>query len=179
MTLLKLPTVLVANPHWYDYLHHIKVETDGSLEMVDGGGQVINAVVKGRLTISPLTDTQAEFSVTKLAEYHPYKKGEKIRNLPDFSTKLTREDGIFAFKLEMFGRNISPDEQICFLYRTRYVFEVDPLLCVQENQRGNLYNMTENRDFVNSVCIYYSRHDRQEMSLRELKKLGFESYLQT
>lgn len=177
MTFLKLPTVLVANPHWYDYLHHIKIETDGSLEMVDGGGQVINAVVKGRLTISPITDTQAEFSITKLAEYHPYKKGEKIRNLPDFSTKLTREDGIFAFYEQMFGRPKNPDERPCLLYRTRYVFEVDPLLYVEENQRGNLYNMTENRDFKNSVRVYYARDDREEMTVKALKKLGFESYL--
>lgn len=176
MELLKLPTVLVANPHWYDYLHHIKVETDGSLEMVDGGGQVINATVRGQLTIAPLTDTQAEAAFTKLAEYHPYKK-VKIRNLPDFSTNLTREDGIFAFYEQMFGRPKNPDDRPCLLYRTRYVFEVDPLLCVQENQRGNLYNMTENRDFKNSVRFYYARDDMEELTLKALKKLGFESYL--
>ncbi len=176
MTFLKLPTVLSANPHWYDYLHFLDINANGSLKMVDGGGQVVNATVKGRLTISPLTDTQAEISLTKLAEYHPYKKG-KIRDLPDFTTKLTQEDGIFAFYEQMFGRPKNPDDRRCLLYRTRYVFEVDPLLCVEENQRGNLYNMTENRDFKNSVRFYYARDDMEELTLKALKKLGFESYL--
>lgn len=176
MELLKLPTVLVANPHWYDYLHHIKVETDGSLEMVDGGGQVINAAVRGHIKVFPLTDTQAETSFTDLIEFNPYTQ-EKIGDLPDFKTTLTKEDGIYAFYWEIFGRPKNPDDRRCLLYKTRYVFEVDPLLCVQENQRGNLYNMTENRDFKNSVRVYYARDDKEEMTLKALKKLGFESYL--
>lgn len=170
MTLLMLPNVLVANPHWYDYLHHFKLDEDGSVEMVDGGGQVINAVVRGKVAISPLNDTEADISFSKLVEYNPYQKKEKIRDLPDFATTFTKEEGIYAFYEETFGRIDDPDKVPCLLYRVRYVFEADPLQCVAENQQGNLYNMTENRDFVNSVRVYYARDGAERLSLRELRK---------
>jgi hypothetical protein len=68
-------------------LHHFKISEDGSVEMVDGGGQVINAVVRGKFAISPLTDTEANVLFTQLIEINPYQRDEKVRDLPDFELR--------------------------------------------------------------------------------------------
>lgn len=173
-SLLPLPSVLVANPHWYDYLHFLDVKPDGQLKMVDGGGQVINAKVRGQFSMIPLSDTQAEITFTQLANYNPYQKNNPPEPLPDFKTTITKEQGVFLFRQEVIWRIADPDDHPYLMYRTRYVFEVDPLACVADHQRGNLYHLTENKDFLNSVCIYYARHDQQELTFKQVKNLDFD-----
>lgn len=80
----------------------------------------------------------------------------------------------FPFKEEAGWRHDIPDQHPCLLYRVLYVFDFDPLTLVTINQSGNLYYMTENRDFINSVHFYYLLDDRQDLLLSELRELNID-----
>jgi hypothetical protein len=173
MSLLTLPANLYANPQWYDYLHRIELTADGAVNMWDGGGQVLTAEVHGQFTISEINETQAEIAFTGLAEYNPYREDEKLGDLPDAKVTFTKETGTFIFRQELVWGPPDPEAYPYLLYRTRYVFDSDPLAVVADNQWGTLYHMTEQKDFVESVRFYYLRDDEQKLTFKELKGLGY------
>ena len=44
----KPPRILSANPHYYDYIHYMSFEEDGTIELSDGGGQFMNFEATGK-----------------------------------------------------------------------------------------------------------------------------------
>lgn len=166
------PNVYIANPQFYDYLHLIEFKADGSVEMVDGAGQVLNTLAHGRYRVRNIDASTAEVEFYDLVQVNPYKRQEKRGDVEDFRVKVVKEEGSFPFREETVWRIEDEDEWPCLLYRSRYVFEFDPLGFGRSNQMGNLYYLLENKELVESVRYYYIRDEGQRLTVRELEALG-------
>jgi hypothetical protein len=163
---------MAANPYYYDYIHSLYFEDDGTVELVDGAGQLVNAVATGKYRVHKIDIDSGEVEFYNLVEVNPYKNNKKIRKLKPFTVRFFREEGIFPFRQEIVWRIDNEDEWPCLLYKARYVFESDPLSFARENQARNLYYLTENKDLFDSACYYYSRKDGQELTAKEMLDLG-------
>jgi hypothetical protein len=42
--------IFAANPNYYDYIHEVELNVDGTCRMMDGGGQTVNLVLTGNYT---------------------------------------------------------------------------------------------------------------------------------
>src|SRR5262249_41082206 len=142
-----------ANPHYYDYLHYVDFKTfltgektSGQLEMADGAGQRMNALIKGTFTLQPGDDEQSiKVLIDELVEWDwmeqvPIEDGEKF---PSIIVTIRKEEGVFPFREQIVWNLENEDRHPCLLYRTRYLFDVDPLEMFSERREGNLYNMFE------------------------------------
>ena len=161
------PTRLSANPQFYDYLHCLDFESDGSIQMIDGGGQVINTKARGKYRISQADGTSFEVHFTELVETDPYEDDKIIDQLDDFSVSYKKQEGLFAFRQEVVWRIDDETKWPCLLYPSRYLFDVDPLEFGNPNQDHNLYFILENKDFRKSIHYYYARSDAQELPDRK------------
>jgi hypothetical protein len=167
-----IPSVLVADPHVYDYMHFLSFERGNKVEMVDGGGQVINAEAKGHFKILPVSAVQADVEFYDLAEHHTYGRGKKA-NIEGFTVRVTQENGVFAFR-EIGPWGFEADKWPCLLYRARYVFERDPLEFARQRRGGNLFNLTEGENLLDSDRFYYDRDDVKKLAAKDLAKLGIQ-----
>lgn len=163
-------TRLLANPHYYDYWHHLFFEPDGTVRMTDGGGQVINAKAHGKYRISQTNESSSfELHFSEMVQSNPY--SDDKRRLSDFSVKCEKQEGLFAFRREVVWRIQDEKKWPCLLYRSRYVFDVDPLEFGNVNQKSNLYFAFEQKDFRQSTLYYYALSDAQELPADELDQL--------
>lgn len=172
MPFLKLPNVLSAYPYYYDYLHSIHLKFRRIVKIVDGAGQVLNSLARGKYQLHVIDGMNAELEFQELAEYSPYRKEEKLRDLAPFSVRVRKEEGLFPFANEVVWRIPNKDEWPCRLYRVRYVFEYDPLTFGDERAKENLYNMFESNDLINETHLYYAKSDAQHLTKKELVELG-------
>ena len=172
MQCFSTPNVYLANPQFYDYLHDIKFEADGSVEMVDAAGQIINTVAHGKYRVHKIDAFKAEVEFYDLVQVNPYKRHEKRGDVEDFRVKVVKEEGVFPFREETVWRVEDEDEWPCLLYQSRYLFEFDPLEFGRSNQMGNLYYLLENKELIESVRYYYIRDEGQRLTARELEALG-------
>src|SRR5437764_1132610 len=127
MDLLPIPTQLDANPHFYDYRHVIKFQSQEAVELVDGAGQVFNMKARGQYRIHPAGNNTAEIEFRDLVLINPYEDDKEIGPVDPIRVRVVREKGLFAFRYETFGKIEDYDEWPCLLYHARYVFDVDPL----------------------------------------------------
>ena len=168
--MLQIPTSLVANPQYYDYLHFLRLKDDGEILMMGGGGQVINIHIEGHYQIHQQKNS-IQLNLTELAQYNPYSK-EKLHDIDNLILKFQPEEGTFAIRQEVIWKIKNPDDYPYLLYKVRYRCDIDPINHVNQRPIRNLYQLTENKDFEDSQKIYYASADRQELSLADLKKLG-------
>jgi len=166
MSLISPPVYLSANPHYYDYLHVLELKADGEIEMLDGAGQFINTLIKGRYEL----DAQS-LRLFDLVEYDAYSK-EKLLELPAVTHQPKKQAGQFAFQQELPFRIDNPDEQPCLLFHARYIFDFDPISGTDDST--NLYHVMENKDFGDSQKIFYADTDLEKLTLTELKKRGID-----
>lgn len=159
-----------ANPHLYDYLHRLNFSPSGLVEMVDGAGQVLNSLVRGRFSLQAAGQNTALVQFFDLVEVNPYDKQDQRGVLDAIRVKLTREEGIFAFKQQVVWNIRDEQEWPCLLYRRRYVFESDPLTQVLSSRTGNLYYLLEGDG--PDTHTYYCQDDRQQLTARELSQMG-------
>jgi hypothetical protein len=174
MTFLATPNVLVANPHFYDYIHLLKIEPNNRIEMIDGAGQALNAIASGRLRVTTVDEESAEFEFSDLTELDPYGKREVIRRLDPFHIRVKKEIGVFAFCQEVVWRIPNRRKWPCLVYSTRYVFAEDPLAFGREMQVNNLYYKIEQRELIESAKTYYPTESRMEAPLDELLERGIQ-----
>jgi hypothetical protein len=158
-----------ANPHLYDYLHRLSFSPSGTVEMVDGAGQVLNSLVRGRFSLQAAGQNAVLVQFFDLVELNPYDEQEKRRGLDAISVKLTRQEGIFAFKQQVIWSIRNEQEWPCLLYRRRYVFEDDPLTQVLSSRAENLYYLLEAQE--PDTNFYYRRDDGQRLTARELSQM--------
>lgn len=167
-----LGETLVANPHLSDYFHRLSFSSSGSVEMVDGAGQQILSLVRGKFSIHPLDQTAIQVRLYDLVELHPYQHHEQIRTLEPSSIKVTREEGLFALRRVWWGRKDEDEsEWPCMLYWARYFFEVDPLEQLSLNRRGSAYH----RIMVEPDTRYYYCQDDLDadtLTVADLNDLG-------
>lgn len=179
-----------VGPHLYSYLHRLSFSLSGSVEMIDGTGQHIIAVVKGRFAVqrkdhctavihfSDLVDLKLKspfliqfkdpdhpsYEGTIFVENPDYHNEEPLRMLAPISVLVTREEGLFPFV------KIAPvkQEPPCLLYRARYVFECDPLEQVRDRREAGYDQVIEEPD----TRYYYRRDEVQELTTEALEKMG-------
>lgn len=172
MSFLAVPTLLSANPHFYDYVHHVTLDADGGVEMVDGAGQALNTLAKGRYRIVAQDDAKAELEFLDLVELNPYQEKEKIGDIDTFRICVRKETGVYAFCQEVVWRIPDKTKWPCIMYHTRYICSDDPLAFGRANQAQNLYYIIERRELVESAKTYYAREDRIELTVEELLQKG-------
>ncbi len=166
---------LITNPHLYDYIHDLRFADDGTVELVDGAGQLLTTRARGTYTAREvgglLTITFAD-----LVEVDPYDDERPLRTIPDFAARCTRETGRFPFREGVPWRVKDPEAWPCLLYIERYVFERDPLDFAADAQAGNLYYAAEPPATLDhartSARIYYPRDSRRALPLRDLRARG-------
>lgn len=197
-TAFPIPGRLAANPHLYDYLHALHFSSSGAVEMLDGAGQSLNTLVKGRFSVQPrdqssslvhffdLLEVQdrpsfqlqpkdptasdhSDYSEYVLAE-QPGQQEIPVRSLAPLSVIVTREEGIFPFMRQVVWKILDKKEWPCLLYRVRYVFEVDPLEQMFSNRAGNLYYHLEAAE--PDTRYYYNQDDAQELTVQQLIQMG-------
>ena len=168
---------LEANPHYYDYFHYLHFAKGGSVKFADGAGQMVNSVAEGKYNILQINSAEAKVEFFDVSELNIYQKNEKTRDINFFSVSLKKEEGIFAFAQEVVWRIENEDDYPCLLYRTRYVFETDPLFFVRERQQENLYYKIEKKNLFDSTRFYYAKEDKEELSLKKIISLGINKEL--
>jgi hypothetical protein len=168
---MRLP-LMIANPHFYDYIHVLDFKDDQTVEFVDGAGQLINTVARGCYQARDLGSSSAELSFYDMIEVDPYRNHQKIDDIPDFTVQVTKEAGRFSFLREVVWKINDPAQHPALLYQARYVYSFDPLEFGRPSQANNLYNIVEQKELVDSVRYYYPRDEVQELVLQDLLALG-------
>ncbi len=179
-----------VGPHLYSYLHRLSFSLSGNVEMVDGAGQEIIAVVKGRFAVQRKDHRTARVHFSDLVELKvkpplllekkdrnapgyfgyvwvenpDYHNEKPIRTLAPISVLVTREEGLFPFvKSAPFKEDLP-----CLLYRARYIFESDPLEQVRDRRGAGYSQAIKEPD----TRYYYCRDDGQELSYASLIQMG-------
>ena len=161
-----------ANPHFYDYIHSLNFQEDGSVEFVDGAGQAINTVAHGKYQVLNPNQNSVEILFTNVVEVNPYQEEEKVNYIGNFTIKIIKEEGTFSFVQEIVWKIEDEQEQPCLIYPVRYVFETDPLAFGRPNQAHNLYYIIENRELIESARYYYPLSVQEKLTLRQLTEKG-------
>lgn len=181
-----------ANPHLYDYMHTLAFDPSGAVEMVDGAGQVLNTLVRGRFTVEELGPTEFSVAFAELVDIDPYYKRRRFHDL-DFDAYIkaldedipfeeqdvrrrldpcqihvAREDGLFLLRRQIVWKIKDEQEWPYLLYRVRYRFATDPLAGSLANRQGNLYFQIEAPE--PDTQMYYRFEDAEHFTLGELQR---------
>jgi hypothetical protein len=161
-----------AYPHYYDYLHALRFRGNGTVEFLDGAGQLINTNAIGKYRVREIDSLLAEVEFFDIVEVDPYQNERKLRDIPAFKVNVKREEGQFPFRQEVVWKIKDEIEWPCLLYTVRYVFNIDPLGFGEDSQAGNLYHLLENKDLASSTYCYYLDNEKQELTANKLLSLG-------
>jgi hypothetical protein len=172
MLFLTLPDVLSAYPGYYDYVHYMDLSDAGTVEMVDRAGQAFNTLARGKFRLHQTYGTSAELRFYDMAVLDPFEDDKKLSDLPAFRVRFRKEEGIFPFANEVVRRVPNKDDWPCQLFKTRYIFEHDPLDFGVNSAHGNLYHIAERKDLTQEAHIYYPSIDGQSLTRKELVELG-------
>jgi hypothetical protein len=180
-TLLLPDTVLVANPHRYDYIHHFELRRDGSVEMVDGACQALRRRIIGRYEIVIHDALEGEVRFHDVRDVDPYERSPETRDIEPFSVHVVVEAGPFAHECETVW-HVKPNEEPYVIHPSRLVFAFDPLgigaqpfpeFPPEALEIPEIKNFVEShRRSVESSRRYYVTRDRVELPFHELQKLG-------
>jgi hypothetical protein len=181
LTLLQPGTMLVANPHRYDYLHDIELVEDGTVRMVDGGCQAIRRRIIGRYEVTAIGPAEATVRFFDLRDVDPYARSEETRDIETFTARVVLEQGPFAYECEVVW-NVKPNEEPYVLFQKRLAFDRDPLAAGTPpfpDFPPEALEVPEIRDLVESLKRssdgarrYYVAEDRVEMPCCEIEKLN-------
>jgi hypothetical protein len=185
---------LAANPHLYDYVHTLVFDPSGTVEMVDGAGQRLNTLVRGRFTVEELGPTVFTLHFIDLVEIDPYYKQKRFsgldlpayfravqqyvpydehdvrRRLDPRSICVTREVDPFLLRCQVIWKISDDLEWPYLLYRARYRFDSDPLAAHVGNREGSLYYSLDPPE--PDTRVYYRAEDAQKFTARELRQAG-------
>jgi len=150
---------LSANPNYYDYLHYLTFDEDGSVNICDGGGQSISFKGEGKYEL--VFDEDMKSGTLFLRNVYPvnWLTQEKGKKCDDLEVKFTVEEG--EYKLvqgRIWGIRSAFDEEY-MIYNKRYVFEFDPIAAIPECGEGRkqtLFFLIKNLD-EQKERIYYER----------------------
>jgi len=173
-------SMLVANPHFYDYIHHLELKEDGRVEMVDGRCQALRRRLDGRYEIDLLGTQEANVRFFDLRDVDPYERSPETKEIEPFTVRVLLETGPFAYECEVVW-NVKPDEDPYVLFQARLAFDADPLAVgfpKWPEFPPEALEIPEFRNFVEShkrtaeaSRRYYATRDREEMSIADLRKL--------
>lgn len=179
--LLQPGVMLVANPYRYDYIHDIELKQDGTVEMVDGGCQVLRRRILGRYEINVLRLTEAEVRFYDLRDVDPYRKSTETRDLPVLHVRAVLEEGPFVQECEVVW-NVKDEDVPYVIFQQRLAFERDPHALGQQEwpefppeafEIPEIRELIEsNKRHVENSRRYYVTRDRVEMPYHEIVKRG-------
>lgn len=177
---------LSANPNFYDYLHYMALNEDGTFKMCDGGGQSINFAANGKWRIEYThgdinnddsgESDGGELYLTEIYQANVYGGEETTKRWDDIIVKFKIETGIYKLiDGRVWGLSSALDEHY-LIYTKRYVFEFDPIAAspVSEEKRNqNLYFLVDRPD-ERGELVYYNHNDAIRKSWREWIEEGNE-----
>lgn len=169
----KMALFLVANPHYYDYLHDIRLSADGTCEFNDGGGQVLNYELKGTYHRQDKKDDANKRFIFTLGG-----DDKNDKNDVTFHAPFIVEDGLFILKQEVVWNQ---DEKTwpCMIFTQRYVFKEDPHTLfakhatkdtaseIEAQVNSNLYTWVSGID-KDHLHIYYNYDTLTKKPMNEL-----------
>ncbi|AYV76182.1 MAG: hypothetical protein Terrestrivirus5_4 [Terrestrivirus sp.] len=140
-------TVIEAHPDYYDYLHRLVLNNNGTCEFSDGGGQVINGVWKG-------TWIRNEKNITLT-----YDTIEEVYSRPKVYNKI--DPIMITMELEVVKETTLFFDGYCFSScNETWKFKKSP--CPDfANQSNNLFNMLEGIDEQTTPLIFYKRNNEK------------------
>lgn len=124
--LLAAPCVLCANPHYYDYIHFIKLKEGGEVDMVAGGGQALHRQLLGRYELSFPGEDEAVIRFFDITDVNPYDNAVVRERYDEMTYRIHMETGPFAFPYDI-PANIPEEQWPWKIYAFRLVFDDDPL----------------------------------------------------
>lgn len=159
---------LRANPHFYDYAHHIQFDKPNICKFVDGGGQCLNLALLG-------TYTKSEDPNNRHIEFDIYLKDMfwdppvELSAHKKFRVNYRIEERLFVLRDEVVWKQ-TLDEWPIQVYKQRYVFEADPFDGLDDSHReNNLYFILEgNKETPDNVKEYYCSNDCQHKMFKNL-----------
>lgn len=183
-----------ANPQLYDYAHTLTFDPAGVVEMVDGAGQALNTLVRGKFTVEETGLSSFALAFTELVDIDPYYKHKRFhhleihdyvkaisqdipydeqdvrRRMAPCRIPVTREEGIFPLRQQVIWKIKDAQEWPYRLYRVRYHFATDPLATCLANRKGILYYSLKAPE--PDTTIYYRNADEERFTAGELRQAG-------
>lgn len=183
-----------ANPHLYDYVHTLVFDPAGTVEMVDGAGQVLNTLVRGRFSVEAPGPMEFVVNFADLVEIDPYYRLKRFRHLDfdayvkavqedvpydehdvrrrldPYRVHVTQEEGLFQLREQVIWNIKDEQEWPYLLYRVRCRFAADPLAAHLSNRQGSLYYQLEAPE--PDTRVYYRAEDAQHFTAGELGRAG-------
>lgn len=166
--------LLQANPDYYDYIHRLQLNDDGTASLCDGGGQMIN--FKGNANYRIEYDPDGNGGTLKLFDIvlkNVYNEKQIPTDSSEMNIKFTIEHGQFMLTEGRIWSVRSIFDEKLIIYTKRYVFETDPLKLGYRMRQYNLFNMIENVQEL-SERTYYDHKEVSQKTRKEWLKDGNE-----
>jgi hypothetical protein len=163
---------LEANPDYYDYIHRLQLNDDGTASLCDGGGQVIN--FKGSANYMMEYDSDKKGGTLKMFDIvlkNAYSKEQIPVDRSEINIRFIIEYGQYILTEGRCWNLPSVFDEKLLIYTKRYVFESDPLKLEYQTRNHNLFNMIENIKEL-SERTYYNNKDVTRKTRREWLKEG-------
>ena len=156
-----------ANPHYYDYLHAIELNEDGSFKFLTGAGQCPGIDVIGKWF---LNDENNSLKFQEVTEVNPFDNDEVIESHKGFEVKFSYFEETTSFRNEVVWRVFKESDWPASIFTSKIIFDEDPIKRLSRDD-GNLYYVLENKNFDESEKTYYPMFKKEETNFEELKKL--------
>lgn len=124
--ILKAPLHISANPHFYDYIHWVKLSDDGAVEMIAGSGQALHRRIVGKWRLLDPTPSEATLHFFDLLDTDPYERRPDTAKVDDMAVRVAIEAGPFALRCGVVW-NVTEEDWPFLLYDYRLVLSEDPL----------------------------------------------------
>lgn len=170
-----------ANPHYYDYIHWIRLESDGTVRMVDGGGQVLRREIRGRFRVLVEESGVVEILFHDLVDVDPYERSAEQRKVDDLRVRVDFEQGPFVFACEVVWK-VTDENAPWLLCEYRFALSQDPLAAGRPSlpefppeylEHPEIKRLVEeNRAYRERSRRYYVRSACQELPYCKLREKG-------
>ncbi|QKF93967.1 hypothetical protein QKU48_gp0509 [Fadolivirus algeromassiliense] len=141
-----MDTRLSANPQFYDYLHSIIFQSNGTCNFIDGAGQCICLDINGTYLIH-------YGSENKTSGYMEF-NFDNDNLTKHFSVNFRVQEGLFVMVNEIVWNSKIKDWPVS-VYNQRYVFDNDPFEGLYQNREKNLYFILEGDKEVKEEMKYF------------------------
>lgn len=170
MSPFSVPLRLRANPYLYDYVHGLHFLDGGEIKMFAAAGQEFISMSRGRFALQIVNESEAIVSLSDLCEVDS--KNEKLRDICESQVSILAESGTFIFPRPI-SRSHSEAEWPFEVYKTRYVFSVDPLAYARQHAMGTVfYQLVMTPERIDSERYYYPADRGERASAADVEAMG-------
>lgn len=158
---------LSANPNFYDYIHSITLQSNGTCEFVDGAGQCVCLDITGTYKLTYDSDQQTSGSIEFIIK-DKFQRHFKVNFKIHQDTFIMRDEIVWNSTMKNWPFSI---------YTRRFVFDTDPFEGLYQNRENNLYFMLEGDKEVKEDMKYFypsdsiSKKSMEQLNESELTKV--------